>query len=148
MEPPPPPPTDFDISANMPARWLGRAKTLYDKLNTIPELKWSDKGEMICNDQLIPGSNVVDLVHTFAKPGRRGAAKPMGWHEFGRALLANNVPRTIITNKQLWNEVEAPLPEPGVPPVRQRSAIPVRNGIYKRKRPGVITAAKSSWKAY
>ena len=132
----------FDITHGVPARYAARAKELFEIVQTTPDLKWTDKGEMIYNGQQIQGSNITDLIRTYAKPGQRGAERPRGWKEFGQALVAMNVPRTSITNKLLWNEVERPVnvrnrePSPDVdipaamfetPPPPQRRARTVIN---------------------
>ena len=121
---PPPLSPNVNVCANLHSRYTNKARGLFDHLKQLPGMRWNEKNEMIYNDRVIPGSNLIDLVHTYVKPGRRGAAKPAGWHEFGQALLTNNVPRTLITNKHLWEEVEAPVPaspSPPPSPVAQRT---------------------------
>jgi hypothetical protein len=97
---------DHDVLTGVPKQYVKRAQALYNKVKTVPGLKWNDQGEMVFNGERIAGSNIVDLIHTFVKPGRRNSVKPVGWKTFGQKLLESGVPRTIITNKLLWNEVE------------------------------------------
>jgi hypothetical protein len=97
---------DHDVLSGVPKQYVNRAQALYKKVKTVPGLKWNDQGEMVYNGDRVPGSNIVDLIHTFVKPGRRNSIKPVGWKTFGQKLLEAGVPRTIITNKLLWHEVE------------------------------------------
>ena len=131
-----------DVTDNMDKRYVKRAKSLLEKIEHFPEVKVNDNGEVSFNGRTIPGSNIVDLVQTFTKPGRKNAAKPKGWNELGQALLKHNVPRNLITNKVLWNDVEVELPEQ--PIARRKSMIPVINNPIRK----AINRVKPRWNPY
>jgi hypothetical protein len=128
---------DHDVLSGLPKQYTNRAQALYKKVRSVPNMTWNDAGEMIYNGERIPGSNIVDLVHTFVKPGRRNGFKPPGWRTFGQKLLEAGVPRTIITNKMLWNEVETGQVEEDIRPElprRRVNQIPAARRINIRPR--------------
>jgi hypothetical protein len=125
---------DHDVLSGVPKQYMNRAHALYKKVRTIPGMKWNDQGEMVYNGERVPGSNIVDLIHTFVKPGRRNGMKPVGWRVFGQRLLEGGVPRTLITNKMLWKDVETgheednPRPETPRRRINRQPAQPINRG--------------------
>ena len=80
------------------ASYINKGRILKEHVEKNPDLQWNDKNEIFYKGNRIPGSNVVDLIHTFVKKSKN---QPTGWQEFGKALLDNNVPRTAIANDNL-----------------------------------------------
>lgn len=111
---------DYDVLSGLPTQYIPRATALYSKIKNMKGVEWNEKGEILFDNETLSGSNIVDLIHTFVKPGRSNAVKPKGWKRFGEALLEHGVPRTMITNKMLWKEIENDDPVVRPPLTRKR----------------------------
>ena len=83
--------------------YASKGKMLEEFVKSGSGLQWNEKNEIIYKGNRIAGSNIIDLIHTFSKP--KVAKKPVGWKEFGSALIDNNVPRAAIGNEKLLNVV-------------------------------------------
>ena len=114
-----------DVMRGIPVKYAARANELLDIAQN--GMEWTEGGELVHRGQKIKGSNMADLIRTFVRPGRHRGDRPRGWREFGQSLVENNVPRTTITNKMLWNEIELP-PVPGLENLTTPANIP--NELY------------------
>lgn len=104
----PAPEEQQDLLQGLPIAFMAKAKMLIKNVTSNPDLEWNEKNEILYKGRIITGSKLVDLIHTFAKPGKQKAEGPPGWREFGQALLDSNVPRTYIANQHLLNQLEDP----------------------------------------
>ena len=64
---------------------------------------WNERGEIISNGELIPNSNISDLVHETIRDRKRKGDQPKGWATFAKALHASNIPLELVGNKNRWN---------------------------------------------
>ena len=101
-----------DLIASMPKNYRSKAKLLMDHINRHPEMAFTDKDELVYRGNTIEASNLFDLVNAYSRPASN--AEPRGWKEFGQALLEQNVPRTAVGNKRLWEQIETPTTPPRV----------------------------------
>ena len=77
------------------------AKVLMDYLKTKEDiLKWNDFGEMIFKGQVIPGSNITDMIVDTVTNRKRNHINPMFKSVFLKALVESNVPTQWIKNKE------------------------------------------------
>lgn len=74
---------------------------LLDYLRTSPELfKWNKRGEIIYKNNLIPNSNLSDLI-TLILTQRKSLNNVIGKRQFLNVLEDINVPKLFIKNKHL-----------------------------------------------
>lgn len=85
--------------------YVNKGRLLIDHVQKNPDLQWNEKNEIFYKGNRIPGSNVIDLIHTYVK---RNNKQPIGWREFGQALIEQNAPLTAINNEKLINLARVP----------------------------------------
>lgn len=64
------------------------------------EYKWNKKGELVVNDQVIQGSNIIDLI-SYLMRSRKSVLSPVGFNIFWEGIKKINIPREWIGNKSL-----------------------------------------------
>ena len=62
----------------------------------VSRLKWNDRGELLHEGVVVPGNNVVDLVHYLLR--KRKTSDPIGWQQFGSQMRAANIPMELVGN--------------------------------------------------
>jgi len=62
-----------------------------------PDVNWNARNELIVDDQIIPNSNMIDLIHDLVRT-RRNAPPPLGFVQLAPALVRHNAPREAIAN--------------------------------------------------
>ena len=73
-------------------------KKLWRLVKDNPDIDWSDKGELIYKQNLIPNSHVSDLFSD-ALSTKRPVQGPAGWEEFGDVLDTSEVPTTLAKRR-------------------------------------------------
>jgi len=93
-----------DLSV-FPQNYRNRAQNLLTHVRNQAGIDWNQKGEILVNDNAIPGSHVVDLIDNTIryKKGTRADQLP-GHREFVNALRESNVPQALIGNKTKLND--------------------------------------------
>ncbi|KAF4514006.1 UNVERIFIED_CONTAM: hypothetical protein B566_EDAN018582 [Ephemera danica] len=86
-------------------RYRNKAQVLYGILKRSPDIKWDTNGRVYIKDQIIRGSNIVDLLNDVVRS--RQGEPPTGWEQFANVLAAINVPREYIGNDNRWNYILA-----------------------------------------
>ena len=74
-----------------------KAGRLFSFLKSIPDVSWTDRGELQVGRQVFRGSHIVDLVSKSVKPPRWGGAEPTGWRAFVNLLRKWNVPLDLLS---------------------------------------------------
>jgi hypothetical protein len=97
-----------DIIGGMPKSYKNKAKILLSHIKRCPNFRVDEKGQVLVNDNVISDSNIMDLIHDYAKPNRPRKPPARGWREFGRALKQTNVPREAIVNISRWSDIDRP----------------------------------------
>jgi hypothetical protein len=64
-----------------------------------PTVRWSDDGELVADSELIPDSNIAELLGEASK--KDSTDQPIGWVEFADALKETDTPDHFITNERL-----------------------------------------------
>ena len=80
-----------------PARYQRTAKSLLEHIRKSDGLEWSPRGELIRDGRIIENTNILDLVHSLARP-RPTLRPPLGSVKFLEALRSSNVPQELILN--------------------------------------------------
>ena len=135
---PPPSRPQKDVLAGLAQTYINKGKMLMDHLSQVPDLKWNDKNEIIYRDAVIPGSNIIDLVHSFAKPKTKYA--PSGWKEFSKILTDTNVPKLAVGNQDLLNDATLAVDLFATPTSERSSSTP--------RKPKRTRRAKIPWTPY
>ncbi|KAF4520551.1 hypothetical protein B566_EDAN008750 [Ephemera danica] len=86
-------------------RFRNKASVLYGILKRSPDIKWDDGGRVYIKDQIIRGSNIIDLMNDVIRS--RQGEPPTGWEQFASVLASINVPREYIGNENRWNYILA-----------------------------------------
>ena len=65
-------------------------------MSRLKTTQWNDRGELLHEGVVVPGSNVVDLVHDLLRT--RKTSDPIGWQQFGSQMRAANIPMELVGN--------------------------------------------------
>lgn len=84
------------------------AELLIDYLKTKPNIiKWNEHDEMIFRDQVIPGSNMIDMIIDTVTSRKRSTIPSMSKSIFMKAIAEANVPSEWIKNKEHNNILQS-----------------------------------------
>ena len=78
---------------SIPKALQEKGRQLVSRLKTT---QWNDRGELLHEGVVVPGSNVVDLVHDLLR--KRKTSDPIGWQQFGSQMRAANIPMELVGN--------------------------------------------------
>ncbi|KAF4526816.1 hypothetical protein B566_EDAN015143 [Ephemera danica] len=81
-----------------------KAKLLLHLLSRSSIISWDDSGRVTINNQLLHGSNIIDLLNDVLR--NRKHSSPVGWEPFAHVLASLNVPREFINNDQRWTYIQ------------------------------------------
>ena len=90
------PPTTYimgEVVTTLPKALQEKGRQLVSRLKTT---QWNDRGELLHEGVVVPGSNVVDLVHDLLR--KRKTSDPIGWQQFGSQMRAANIPMELVGN--------------------------------------------------
>lgn len=90
--------SDEQILESMPPRQVNVAKLFLHHVRVNPSVQIEDSGEIVVDGHIIHGSNIVDLVHDFARE-RKTHAPATGARELAMVLKRANIPLESIGNK-------------------------------------------------
>ena len=109
-----------EVVDSVPPCMKKKAQLLINRIKAHPQLAWSDQGELVYKDQVVPNTNVADLVNDVLR--RRKHFEPHGWQTFARALKETNVPQDLIGHHERWQWMQHPphMTSPAPPPTRSR----------------------------
>ena len=119
-----------NIIDSVPSSMKQRAKSLIKMIKSGTDMTWNDKGELVYKDQVVPGTNIVDLVNDALR--KRKHFEPRGWETFTSGLRELNVPQDIVRNKDRWKVMSKQYVEKGD---RVPSYIQTSTPVKKKKSP-------------
>ena len=70
-----------EVVTTLPKALQEKGRQLVSRLKTT---QWNDRGELLHEGVVVPGSNVVDLIH--------------GWQQFGSQMRAADIPMELVGN--------------------------------------------------
>ena len=82
-----------EVVTTLPKALQENGRLLVSRLKTT---QWNDRGELLHEGVVVPGSNVVDLVHDLLH--KRKTCDPIGWQQFGSQMRAANIPMELVGN--------------------------------------------------
>ena len=102
-----------EVVMTLPKTLQEKGSQLVSRLNTT---KWNDRGELLHEGVVIPGSNIVDLVQDLLR--KRKMTDPIGWQQFASQMHAANIPMELVGNVargqhiQKRTRIPTPMPKP------------------------------------
>ena len=93
-----------DIAEYVPKAYKSKAQRLLKRLRTHPNLSWNQRGEITWDEQVVPQTNLVDLVNDVLRK-RKLFSPATGWETFAAALRDVNVPREFVGNPDRWRYI-------------------------------------------
>lgn len=84
---------ETELADTLPSSHQYKVKKLLRLVKDNPDIDWSDKGELIYKQSLVPQSHVTDLFGD-ALAAKRPVEGPIGWEEFDEVLESSKVPST------------------------------------------------------
>ena len=98
-------PLESEIIDSVPKIMRKKAGRLLDKTRTESGVEWNDRGQLLINNTVVPGSNIVDLVNDVLR--KRQHFEPVGWQPFVRGLGEMNVPMDLVGNPERWRYMQS-----------------------------------------
>ena len=96
--------SDADVVEPIPRNLRPRATALLSRLKVKPDvITWDKTGQVKIEGEIIPGSNISDLVSDAMRSRRN--FNPTGSKEFFEALNNLNMPKDVVRNEERWKEV-------------------------------------------
>ena len=86
------------LVGELPPNQQYKANKLLRLIRDNPDIEWSDKGELIYKQSLVPNSHITDIfddVFAIKKP----VEGPPGWEEFDDALDSSKVPTNLVKRR-------------------------------------------------
>ena len=96
--PEPKPMIESELTDTLPPNQQYKVKKLWRLVKDNPDIDWSDKGELIYKQSLIPNSHVSDLFSD-ALASKRSLEGPIGCEEFDDVLDSSKVPTTLAKRR-------------------------------------------------
>ncbi len=93
------------VIESVPSSVKYKAKRLIDRLKRDKAVDWDEDGQLIYRQRKIPKSDIVELVSDALKSASTKKDSPVGWETFAESLNDNDVPRELVPNKVVWNEM-------------------------------------------
>ena len=102
----PKPTIEQELTDTLPPNQQYKAKKLWRLIKDNPDIDWSDKGELIYKQSLIPNSHVSDLFGD-ALATKRPVEGPIAWEEFDDVLDTSGVPPTLAKRRKVKKKKQA-----------------------------------------
>jgi hypothetical protein len=117
------PVTETELIESQPKNFRNMTKVLLRYIKDNPDISWKPTGELVYKDNVIPQSNIYDLVGDLTRH-RKTHSSPPGWKEITDALNEQNVPKAAIGNNRRWEYIMrarrgSPIQQPQVTPARR-----------------------------
>lgn len=96
--------TEQEILRSVPKELKPKARKLLKQIK--PHVRWSDKGEIASEKELIPDSNMGELLTTALELGSF-KKRPTGFDTFANVLKRADTPHELIHNESLWAQVNS-----------------------------------------
>jgi len=88
-----------ELVGSLPPNQQYKAKKLLRLIRDNPDIDWSDKGELIYKQSLIPKSHVADLFADSLSTKKPTEDIPAGWEQFDEVLESSQVPATLARRR-------------------------------------------------
>ena len=116
------------IVHGIPKTLKTRARALLERLKEREDvITWDDMGQVLLNGDLIPKSNISDLISDAMRP--RKHFNPVGVREFYNVLNEINIPKDLVRNERRWSEAEKNSPNEKSPPGKPKEELTISNWL-------------------
>ena len=106
-----------------PPRQHKMTENLLDHIKSSKRMGWDRDGRLVIDGEIIPKTNIVDLIHSMIRR-RKKIVMPTGGDKFFRVLNEINTPRELLPNAHHFN----------APPSPSESASPRTPKMKKKKK--------------
>lgn len=114
-------------------QFRNKAAALYGILKRTPDIKWDNNGSVAFRNQVVPGTNIVDLLNDVIR--NRQGNPPVGWDQFAHVLSSINVPKEYIGNARRWEYISGLRDIANAPQRQHYREMQKRNTeVYSRQR--------------
>uniref|UniRef100_A0A1Y1KXI7 Uncharacterized protein n=1 Tax=Photinus pyralis TaxID=7054 RepID=A0A1Y1KXI7_PHOPY len=93
--------SEVDILTTIPQTFKKKAEGFLRMLTASSNIGWDNKGIVTIKGEVIPSSNIIDLVHDTIRP--RKTSNPEGWEKFAAYVKEINVPQEFVGNVRRRN---------------------------------------------
>lgn len=87
----------------LPKIQRSKANALLTHLSGINNLSWNSKGNIVLNSNLLPNSQIVDVLKYCIN--QKNSFVPFGWSQIAQVLSESSVPLSLITNAHARQEI-------------------------------------------
>ena len=94
-------PIEEEVIGSVPRTYQNKASLLVKKWKRNGVLGWNKEGNLMYNGEVIPGTNIVDIVNDVVRP-RSKNPQPKGWDLVAQGIKATNVPLELIGNSKRY----------------------------------------------
>lgn len=120
-----------------------KAKRLLYHLNSDPEVKIDETGQLIFRQNKVEGSNISRLLDEALDAKKsKSALHPPGWEQLSHSLLATDAPRKLIVNNDLWEHMH-PAELIASKKKKKKQEDPPR--VSSRRKRKALTGAGAGW---
>ena len=92
---------DDDLLQSTPLPLRRKAKRLLKSVK--PYARWNDDGEIVYRNELVPHSDVGELIASALDSSTTKKTRPKGYEAFADALKRARTPKEFINNENLWS---------------------------------------------
>ena len=90
-----------EIIDSVPPSYRNKASLLVKKLKRDEVLGWNEGGNLMYNGEVVPGTNIVDIVNDVLRP-RSKNPQPKGWDLVAQGIKETNVPLELVGNHKRY----------------------------------------------
>ncbi len=134
-----------EVLDSVPTRMKKKAQLLMNRIKASPELAWTDVGEMVYKGQILPHTNISDLVNDALR--RRKHFEPRGWEVFARAMKETNVPQDLIGHRERWQWMQRQHQD-NTPSTTPSPVSPTPISQSRRKKKRIVSTRVPRWTTY
>jgi hypothetical protein len=138
--------TEAEILDSVSINHRHKASTLLRAIRENPSMGWTERGELIYNQSVIIGSNIVELLNDMFKQRRVGEDQPVGWREFSEGLADSSiVNKDQVSNYGSWKVISEK--RPPAKSVARPTTVGRRSRARGRSR-SRASPRKTNWEEY
>jgi hypothetical protein len=144
---------ETEILESVPTSMRHKAKRLIRIVKENPHLAWNERGELIYNQTIINGSNIVELFNDIFRNRNIGGERALGWREFSEGLAqSSEISKDLVSNYASWKVIsQIKRPATSLTHVRSSRTVRGRSSSSTRSRdraPDRSYTRESSWDEY
>ena len=84
------------LETTLPRTYRKKGNIVLDYLERSDDISWSPSGQVIIKGEVIPGSNIIELLHHKIRYRRKPSSPPTGFDKFEQLLNTLNLPEGVL----------------------------------------------------